>query len=187
MSKSIIGIVESNGDAEAILSDLHRIGFSAGDISVMLPGASASSGFRYRQRSKAPEGACLGACLGGLLGAAFGLVASLNGALSSHGGSIPSSAAWLAALNGSGNGLGFAALSGSAIGLAFGCALGALLGRKVPEIEARHYRGQLAHGNILIAVHVESRDAQRIGESVLTRGGAHDVCTAREAAVRDVR
>jgi hypothetical protein len=168
---SIIGIVDTDRDAQSILGDLRRIGFAPGDISVLLPDSRGEHGFAYRQSNKAPEAALLGTGLGGALGAAFGALASL-GALS-----WPILEPFVLA------GPVIAAVSGGSAGAAIGCIGGALSGRAMPGIEARRCDGKALRGNILIAVHVESSDAQRITESVLTRGGAHDVMTAHEAPV----
>jgi hypothetical protein len=53
----------------------------------------------------------------------------------------------------------------------------------IPEIEAKHYEGKVRGGNILIAVHVESREQRNQVEDLLKRGGARDVTTSSEKAV----
>jgi hypothetical protein len=175
VNKSIIGIVDTDLDAQSILGDLRRVGFEPADISVLLPDNSGQRDFGYQQSSKAPEAALLGTGLGGMLGATLGACASL-GLLN-----FPGLEAFALA------GPMIAALSGGAAGAAIGCIGGALTGRAMPEIEAKRYSGKVVSSNILIAVHVESNDARRISESVLSRGGAHNVMAAHEAPVRGTR
>jgi hypothetical protein len=169
MHRSIMGIVDTDVEAQSILGDLRRIGFQARDISVLASSAQGPHKFAYRPSSKAPERALLGVGVGAALGAGLALLASF-GQLT-----VPGVQHMLAA------GPLIAALSGGATGAALGCVAGALRGLRIPEIEAMRCDDKLACGNILIAVHVASRDAERITESVLTRGGAHDIVTAHDA------
>jgi hypothetical protein len=175
MNKSIIGIVDSLSEAQSILGDLRRVGFENTDVSILSPDQHGERDFGYLQRSKAPEAGLLGTCIGGAVGAVLGLLASF-GALA-----LPGLDVFVIA------GPVIAALSGGAAGAAVGGITGALAGLGVPEIEAKRYDGKVQGGSILIAVHVESNDLKGITESVLTRGGAHDIVTTHEAPVRSGR
>jgi len=144
---------------------------STGDISALLPDQAGTKDFAHENNTKAPEGAVAGAGAGGVLGGTIGLLAGI-GALA-----IPGVGPFIAA------GPLLAALSGAAGGAALGGGVGALVGLGIPEIEAKRYEGKLRGGNILLAVHAESRDDQTTAKRVLQERGAHDVVVAGEASV----
>jgi len=172
MKKAVIGIVDNVAQAEAMVDELQRtphIGIN--DISVLLPDKRATHDFAHEHNTKAPEGAVTGASAGGILGGTLGLLAGI-GALA-----IPGIGPLIAA------GPVLAALSGAAAGAAVGGISGALVGMGIPEIEARSYEGKLRGGNILIAVHTESVEAQKSAREILKRGGAHDIDVTSEASV----
>ncbi|MET0342207.1 MAG: DUF3341 domain-containing protein [Polyangiales bacterium] len=177
MKKAVIGIVETRAQAETVVQALQRIPeVGSQDISVLLPDAQGSRDFAHEQHTKAPEGAATGAGAGGVLGGTLGLLAGI-GALA-----IPGVGPLIAA------GPVLAALSGAAAGAAVGGLTGALVGLGIPELEAKAYEGKLRGGNILIAVHTESRDTQRAAEDVLKQAGAHHVGATNESSVpRDAR
>src|ERR1700755_3009877 len=114
MKKSVIGIVDTDQDARAILGDMHRIGFSHRDVSVLYPGQTGQRHVVYRHSSKAPEIALLGGGLGSALGAAAGLLASVGALI------LPGTQLLMSA------GPTLAALSCGAAGAAVGCIAGAL-------------------------------------------------------------
>lgn len=171
MSKAVIGIVETYGQAEAIVANLQQAGFGTNDISVLFPDKQGTRDFAHEKNTKAPEGATAGASAGGVIGGTIGLLAGI-GALA-----IPGLGPFIAA------GPIMAALSGAAAGAAVGGVTGALIGLGIPEIEAKKYEGKLKGGNILIAVHTESAEARKAAENALERSGAHDVSTKTEVAV----
>ena len=171
MNKSVIGIVESPEVAEQIVAELQAAGLSQSAISVLLPDTEGTRDFAHKHSTKAPEGAAAGASAGGVLGGTIGLLAGV-GALA-----IPGLGPFIAA------GPLMAALSGAAAGAAVGGVTGALIGLGIPEIEAKRYEGKLRGGNILIAAHVETSEAQKAAEEVLKENGAHDVSTTSESSV----
>jgi len=171
MNKSILAIVDSQHQTESIVSELQRVGFPQNSLSVLFPDQDGTRDFAHEHHTKAPEGAIAGVSAGGALGGALGILAGV-GALS-----VPGAGALLAV------GPLFAALSGAAAGATLGGIAGALVGMGIPEIEAKRYEGKIRGGNILIAVHVDNRDAQAIALSILQRGGAHDIAAATEARV----
>jgi len=177
MKKAVIGIVDSRAQAEAVVETLQRTGYiGMNDISVLLPDTQGTKDFAHEHHTKAPEGAATGAGAGGVLGGTLGLLAGI-GALA-----IPGVGPLIAA------GPVLAALSGAAAGAAVGGLTGALVGLGIPEIEAKAYEGKLKSGNILIAVHTETREAQNAAEEILKNAGAHHVDTTNEAHVpRDAR
>jgi len=177
MKKAVIGIVETRAQAETVVDTLQRTaGIPVSDISVLLPDTRGSQDFAHEFHTKAPEGAATGAGAGGVLGGTLGLLAGI-GALA-----IPGVGPLIAA------GPVLAALSGAAAGAAVGGLTGALVGLGIPEVEARSYEGKIKGGNILIAVHTESRDMESAAKDVLKQAGAHDVrATSEESLPKDAR
>jgi hypothetical protein len=172
MNKSVIGIVDTQLQAETLVSELQGAGFGQSTLSVLFPDQDGIHDFAHEQHSKAPEGAVAGVSAGGALGGVLGALAGV-GALA-----IPGIGPLIVA------GPLLGALSGAAAGAALGGVTGGLIGLGIPEIEAKRYEGKIRGGNILIAVHVESSEAQQAAQAALERGGAHDVVATREAAVR---
>jgi hypothetical protein len=171
MKKSVIGVVELDRQAEAIVNGLQNAGVPEGDISVLFPDKQGSRDFAHEHNTKAPEGAVAGVGAGGVVGGTLGLLAGI-GALA-----IPGLGPLIAA------GPLMAALSGAAAGAAVGGLAGALIGLGIPEIEARRYEGKVRGGNILIAVHVETDAVQQRAKAVLEREGAHDITVSGESSL----
>jgi hypothetical protein len=175
MNKSILAILDSQHQAEALVSELQQVGIPQSSLSILFPDKDGTRDFAHEQRTKAPEGALAGVGAGGALGGALGVLISL-GALT-----IPGAGPFLAA------GPVLAALSGAAAGATLGGIAGALVGMGIPEIVAKRYEGKIHGGNLLIAVHVDSKDSHDIALSIMQRGGAHDVVVTNEAPVPDER
>jgi hypothetical protein len=170
-NKTVIGIVDTETQADRVVSSLQSSGFSGNDISVLLPDRSGTRDFAHEHNTKAPEGAVAGAAGGGVIGGTIGLLAGI-GALA-----IPGLGPFIAA------GPLMAALSGAAVGAGVGGVAGALIGMGIPELEAKKYEGKLRGGNILIAVHVDNSDEQKRAEEIFKRENAHDVSATSEASV----
>ena len=175
MKKAVIGIVETRGQAEAIIQRLRGAGFLSDDISALLPDNGGTKAFAHEQHTKAPEGATLGVGAGGALGGTLGLLAGV-GALG-----IPGLGPLIAA------GPIMAALSGAAAGGAVGGVAGALVGMGIPEFEAKRYEGRLRAGNILISVHTEDDEEQRVAAEIFKQAGVKEVTAQTEAASPSAR
>jgi hypothetical protein len=171
MKKSVLGIAETDAQAETIVSGLQAIGLSTSDISVLFPDKEGTRDFAYEHNTKAPEGAIAGASTGGVVGGTIGVLAGI-GALA-----IPGLGPFIAA------GPLMAALSGAAAGAAVGGLTGAIIGLGIPELEAKRYEGKVRGGSILIAAHVETDAQEAKAKDVLEHNGAHDVSSTREASV----
>jgi hypothetical protein len=171
MNKSVLGIVESQRQAETVVSQLQSRGVPVSSISVLLPDTDSTRDFAHEHNTKAPEGAVAGASTGGVIGGTLGVLAGI-GALA-----IPGLGPFIAA------GPLMAALSGAAAGAALGGITGALIGLGIPEIEAKRYEGKIKGGNILIAVHVEDSERQQLAETALKEAGAHDITATSESSV----
>jgi hypothetical protein len=173
MSKNmtVVGIVDTEAQAEQIVSALQSAGTAPADISALLPDKRGTKDFAHEHNTKAPEGAVVGVAGGGVLGGTLGLLAGI-GALA-----IPGLGPFIAA------GPLMAALSGAAAGAAVGGIAGALVGMGIPELEAKKYEGKLKGGNILMAVHVDGGDERKRVEEIMKRGHAHDISATSEASV----
>jgi hypothetical protein len=170
-NKAVIGIVDSEAQAENLLKQLQQAGFATSDISAIFPDKRGTKDFAHEHNTKAPEGAVVGATGGGVLGGTLGLLAGI-GALA-----IPGLGPFIAA------GPLMAALSGAAAGAAVGGVTGALIGLGIPEIEAKMYEGKLRGGNILMAVHVDSSEEESRAKAAFQQQGAHDISSTSEASI----
>ncbi|HKU36812.1 MAG TPA: general stress protein [Polyangiales bacterium] len=171
MGKSVLGIVESQLQAESAVNELQERGILVSTISVLFPDTDGTRDFAHEQHTKAPEVALAGVSTGGVIGGTLGVLAGI-GALA-----LPGAGAFIAA------GPILAALSGAAAGAAIGGIAGALIGLGIPEIVAKRYEGKIRGGNILIAVHVVTAEQQRATEEALKAAGGHDIAVTTEAAV----
>jgi hypothetical protein len=171
MAKSVFAIVDSDDRARRIVEDLRTAGFSANDVSVLLPDKEGTRDFAHEQHTKAPEGAAAGAGTGGVLGGVLGWLAGI-GTLA-----IPGVGPFIAA------GPIMAALGGAAVGAAAGGLTGALVGMGIPEYEAKRYEGRIRGGNILISVHADDRDEVSRAKEIFERHGAEDIAYTGESGV----
>ena len=78
MKKAVFGIAKTESQAVNIANRLKENGFSANDISVLLPDQSGTRDFAHEQHTKAPEGAAAGAGSGVLLGGALGWLVGIG-------------------------------------------------------------------------------------------------------------
>src|SRR5450432_930719 len=171
MKKSVIGIVETQVQAERVVDDLQASGVPSTDISVLFPDTRGTKDFAHEHNTKAPEGAVAGVSAGGVIGGTVGLLAGI-GALA-----IPGVGPLIAA------GPLMAALSGAAAGAAIGGIAGGLIGLGMPEFEAKAYEGKIHGGNILIAVHTEDGEHQKRAKLSFERYKAHDVMVTGDSSV----
>src|SRR4051794_41812379 len=77
MKKSVIGIVETQIQAERVVDQLQQRGVASGDISVLFPDKRGTKDFAHEHNTKAPEGAVAGAGAGGVVGGTLGLLAGI--------------------------------------------------------------------------------------------------------------
>jgi len=171
MKKSVIGIVETQIQAERIVEELQQRGVASGEISVLFPDKRGTKDFAFEHNTKAPEGAVAGVGAGGVVGGTLGLLAGI-GALA-----IPGAGPFIAA------GPLLAALSGAAAGAAVGGIAGGLIGLGMPEFEAKSYEGKIRGGNVLIAVHIDNSELEKRAKQTLEANGAHDVAVTGDSNV----
>jgi hypothetical protein len=170
MSRAVFCIAKTESQADSIVGELKKSGFSNNDVSVLLPDKKDTRDFAHEKNTKAPEGATTGAGAGGLLGGGLGWLVGI-GALA-----IPGVGPLIAA------GPILAALSGAAVGAAVGGIGGALVGMGIPELEAKQYEGKVRDGNILISVHTDDADEASRARDIFKRQNAENISSSREPA-----
>ena len=168
---SVLGIYTNRDTAERATDTLVHSGFSASDISVLLPENLGPKSIGTEKATKAPEGATAGATSGAVLGGGLGLLVGI-GALA-----IPGLGPFIAA------GPIMAALAGMGVGGAVGGVTGALIGLGIPEYEAKRYEGRLQKGGILLSVHCDTSDEITRAKEILKTTGAEDISSTGEASV----
>jgi hypothetical protein len=170
MSRAVFCIAKTESQADSIVGELKKSGFSSNDVSVLLPDKKGTRDFAHEKNTKAPEGATTGAGAGGLLGGGLGWLVGI-GALA-----IPGVGPLIAA------GPILAALSGAAVGAAVGGIGGALVGMGIPELEAKQYEGKVRDGNILISVHTDDADEASRAKDIFKRQNAENISSSGEPA-----
>jgi hypothetical protein len=167
---AVFGIYTNRDTVERAAETIVKSGFSASDISVLLPENLGSKQIGTEKATKAPEGAATGATSGAVLGGALGLLAGI-GALA-----IPGVGPFIAA------GPIMAALAGMGVGGTIGGITGALVGLGIPEYEAKRYEGRIQKGGILLSVHCDTSDEITHAKEILKSTGAEDISSTGEAS-----
>jgi hypothetical protein len=168
---AVFGLYPTVERAERAVDELVNVGFSNGDVSVLMADNQGSKDFAHEKQTKAPEGTTTGVAAGGTIGGTLGLLAGI-GALA-----IPGVGPFIAA------GPIMGALAGLGVGGAVGGMVGALVGMGIPEYEAKRYEGHVKSGGVLLSVHCATSEEITLGKDVLKRTGAADIASAGEEAV----
>lgn len=169
---SVLGIYSRRSSVESAAETLIHAGFSASDISVLLPENLGAKSIGTEKATKAPEGVATGATAGAVLGGGLGLLAGI-GALA-----IPGIGPFIAA------GPIMAALAGMGVGGAVGGLTGALVGLGIPEYEAKRYEGLLKKGGILLSVHCDTSEEIARAKDLLKSTGATDISSTGESSAK---
>lgn len=167
---AVFGIFATMTAADFATDSLIRTGFTAADISALIPENLGSRQIGTTKTTKAPEGAATGAGSGAIVGGALGLLAGI-GALA-----IPGIGPFIAA------GPLMATLAGVGVGGTVGGFTGALIGLGIPEYEARRYEGYIQKGAILLSVHCDTSQEIRRAKDVMKMAGAEDVSSTGESS-----
>jgi len=173
MAKTVVGLFDSYGDAQAVVRDLEGMGFDHGHLSLVTNTAAPTVAAGAPGEPVAPgaadaaaTGAGAGAVAGTVIGGTVGLLAGL-GTLAIPGFGPVLAAGWLASL-----------LTGAGIGAATGAAAGGLIGALteagVPEAEAGYYEEGLRRGGTLVTVRCDDDEAQSVA-SVMNRHNVVDI------------
>src|SRR5450755_4344149 len=167
----VLGIYSTRVAVENATDSLMRVGFSAADISVLLPESlGGSKDMGTEKATKAPEGVAVGVTTGGVIGGTLGVLAGV-GLLA-----IPGIGPFIAA------GPIMAGLAGLGVGGAVGAFTGALIGMGIPEYEAKRYEGRIAKGGILLSVHCDTSDEIKRAKDVMKAAGAEDISSTGESS-----
>lgn len=157
-TETVVGLFDSQADAERAIKRLKDEGFSENQIGVAMRDRGAQKDLIEGTGTQAAEGAATGALSGGVLGGAIGLLAGV-GALA-----IPGIGPIIA------GGALASTLAGAGIGAAAGGLLGALVGMGVPEEDAKHFDQGFQAGGTLVTVNAGSRAEE--ARSCLLESGA---------------
>ncbi|HUP81691.1 MAG TPA: hypothetical protein VM260_24275 [Pirellula sp.] len=168
MANAVFCTVKTSIQAQAIVDRLKAAGFTANDISVLMPNKESTKDFAVDNQTKSPEGAVTGVSTGALLGGGLGWLAGI-GALA-----IPGVGPLIAA------GPIMAALTGAAVGGTVGGVTGALIGLGIPEYEAKRYEGKLKGGHCLVSVHSEDSRETEKAKRIFEAASAEDISTSAE-------
>jgi len=160
VAKTVIGLIDNIGAAQAAVRDLVESGIAQDDI-----------GFMADQRHEVPttahlnesEGALSGAGAGAALGGMTGLALALAPL------AIPGIGPILAA------GPIAAALAGAGFGALAGGVIGGLTRLGVPEETAHYYAEALRRGGIVITVAADEAAQANLAAAILQRHGAVDI------------
>lgn len=167
---AVFGIYKTVASADSATDTLVKSGFSASDISALMPENLGPRQIGTEKATKAPEGATAGASTGAVLGGALGLLAGI-GALA-----IPGVGPLIAA------GPIMAGLAGLGVGGAVGGFTGALIGMGIPEYEAKRYEGRIKEGGILLSVHCDTSDQIKRAKEIMKNTGAEDISSTGESS-----
>lgn len=167
---SVLGIYPDQKTVSEAVGVLHRAGYRATDISILLPDNQGSKDFAHVRSTNALEGAATGAAVGAVLGAALAWLVAIEVV------AIPGSAPLLRA------GPVMAALAGAGVGGALGWLIGSVLGLSKFKYVAKRYAGRLRRGGILLSVHCDSREWSRRAKKTLKDTGAQSISSASESA-----
>ena len=160
MKKALFGLAKSEGEASSIVDQLKVAGFSANDISALVPDRGGIRRFAHEQHTKAPAGAALGGGNGLVLGAVFGWLVAI-GTLA-----VPELHPLVTA------GPIIAALACAGAGALIGGLIGAIFGLGVPQFEALQYNAKMEGGNILISVLTQNRAERERAKGIFKNAGA---------------
>jgi hypothetical protein len=166
MPKTVIGLMDELGDAQAAVKDLLASGIARDDIGFMAnerhaapPGAEARREVDTAPASGALAGAGAGAAVGGAAGLALALVPL----------AIPGVGPIVAA------GTLASVLAGAGIGAVTGGLIGALTRLGVPEETAHAYAEGVRRGGIVVTVAAEGEAQAGKAVAIFKRHGAVDI------------
>ena len=168
MADLLTGMFRTRADAERAIDDLQNMGYSAGDISVMMTDHTRARDFAQQTGTHAADGAGVGAGIGGTLGAiaaALTATGSVAAIAATGGAAAPLVAGPLAA-----------ALAGAGAGGLTGGLVGGLVGAGIPAERASQYQTDLNAGGILVGVHADGANASQVRQ-ILESEGATDIQT----------
>jgi hypothetical protein len=165
-----MGIYSDRTTVSDAVNVLHKAGYRATDISVLLSDNQGSKDFAHEKHTQASKGAAVGAAAGAVLGAALAWFVSIQTVAIPALGPLVMAGPLVAALAGAG-----------AVG-ALGWLAGLLAGLPQSEYLAKRYAGRIRRGGILLSVHCDSTEWCDRAKKTLKNTGARDISAASESA-----
>jgi hypothetical protein len=166
MENTVYCVVDTEPQANVILTHLRNIGFKSSEISVLLKEKDTRN---ISIRENAIHGAEAGGALGGALGGLLGFTAMSIPAI----GALMVAGPIIAALGG-------AAVGGAVGGLAGGSGAFARFG--IPHEVQQRLQDRILDGGILIAVHSDNPLRRDRAQRVFKSSGAEEVCSSEDLA-----
>jgi hypothetical protein len=155
------GIYHDRADAEDAVTRLRALGYTEGEISVMMHDDTRAREFAAATGSKAAEGLGAGAAIGGSLGvivAGAATMAGVTAIVGSGGLALPFVVGPLAVV--------LAGLGGGAVA---GGIVGGLVGAGIPKEQAEIYEKDLSDGGILLGVNDRPESREQVREVFVPR------------------
>jgi hypothetical protein len=171
---AVFGTATTREQADRVVEQLNRAGFTRSDIIVRLRDDAASREFTYEYSTRAPEAAAIGASAGTALGGMLCLLASV-GALTTLGASLLIAIGPFAAT-----------IYGMVAGALIGGICGALVGLLIPEEHARVNRLAAPLGWVSVEARCTDAAAVRRATHVLRDQGVTDITTTFDELTEEV-
>ena len=162
MSKSVVALYNSRGEASKAVDSLVASGITNNDISVLMSDTTHEKEFGVEVNSKVPEGGLAGSAIGGTIGAIAAGLTSVGAVALTGGAGVLAAGPIVAALAGGGAGAAVGGITGSLIGLGF------------DENEAKLVDKDLDNGAILVAAEVPDDREDKV-EEMFKNSGAKNV------------
>jgi hypothetical protein len=162
---AVYGTATSREQADRVIAELNRAGFTRSDILVRLREDWLSRDFTREYSTRAPEAAAIGASAGTALGGMLCLLASV-GALTILGASFFIAIGPFASV-----------MYGVVAGALIGGIVGALVGLAIPEEHARARRLAAPSSIILVEAHCADAAAVRRATNAFRREGVSEIST----------
>jgi uncharacterized membrane protein len=173
--KSIYGIYEDWTDARKAVDELHDLGFSDREVSLLVHAENVhKDALAPEKHTKSVHGLAIGAASGAVVGGGLGLLAGLGALV------IPGIGPMIAF------GPILTALSGAGMGIAAGSVAGSLAGAGIPRHRVDKVQGMIEQGGILVAVHVEDLELKKQVYRTLERNGAKSISTSAQENISSI-
>lgn len=172
MHQAVVCIAPSITDAERLVDSLKDSGFTADDISLMMPDSYGAQELAYEKHTKASCGFTAGTLLGSVVGGLLGFFAQRGAFGTANLEQVIAAGPTMAVLAG-------IAVFGLALGL-----IGMLYGLSLPVFEAKKFERTMRFGNTLLAVHTENEKEARVVEKLFKDGGGLEVQRTSETSIK---
>lgn len=173
MTQTVVGLFKTLSDANQTIKALKKLGFDDSEISVMAREALMQD-LEIEENLESEEvtdGAIIGTAGGAVTGMFAGLIAGMSAIVVPGVGPIVGSGILLTVLGSTAAGAGIGAIAGGAL-------LGGMVKLGVAEEDTQLYAEAVKRGGILIAVQVDSNQAEAV-EQIMQQANSLDATTLR--------